>query len=113
MSGDEVSVARDAGRAAAAGRRRRMLGVVAAFVALFLAMWVTPAFGFDGWLWLYPFFLAAWIPIEILAVVELVGAVRAVIESDAVRRTNSITALIAGAVALLSLPILWFGAFVS
>jgi hypothetical protein len=112
MSSDGVSIARDAGRAAAVGRRR-MLGVVAAFVALFLVMWVPPTFGFDGWLWLYPFFLAAWIAIEILAVVELVGAVRAAIVSGAERGTNVITALIAGVVALLSLPILWFGAFVS
>ncbi|NQX35538.1 hypothetical protein [Herbiconiux sp. VKM Ac-2851] len=113
MSSDGVSVARDAGRSAAVSRRRRVLGVVAAFAALFLVMWVPPAFGFDGWLWLYPFFLAAWIPIEILAVVELAGAVRAAIMSDAGRRTSVIIALIAGVVALLSLPILWFGAFVS
>jgi hypothetical protein len=112
MSSDGLSIARDAGRAAAVGRRR-MLGVVAAFVALFLVMWVPPTFGFGGWLWLHPFFLAAWIPIEILAVVELAGAVRTAIVSDAGRGTNVTTALIAGAIALLSLPILWFGAFVS
>jgi hypothetical protein len=89
-----------------------MLAVLACFVGLFFVMWLPPLFGFDGWLWLYPVFLLAWLPIEILATLVLVSAARAALTSTDARRTDILTGLLAGTVAVLSLPLLWFGGVV-
>lgn len=111
MSADPDRIAVGPGDAAA-GLRRRMLFILAAYVGLFLLMWLPPLFGFSGWLFLYPFFLLFWLPIEILAIFALVGAARAGLTSRASRRTNVGTVTLAGAIAVLSLPFLWFGGFI-
>jgi hypothetical protein len=100
----------------AARRRRRVLLLLGAYTVLFLVMWLPPIFGVTGWLNLYPIFLLVWVPIEILSIVALGVALVSMARATNRRnrgesRIDVSTAVIAGLLALGSLPVLWFGGF--
>ncbi|PRY67305.1 hypothetical protein B0I08_107201 [Glaciihabitans tibetensis] len=89
------------------------VGSGVAFLALFGLMWL-PVFvaNQQGWLVLFPIFLVLWVPIEIAAIASLVLAVIVFVQNKALSAKNSVTLAMAVFLALLSLPILWTGAFI-
>jgi hypothetical protein len=90
-----------------------MVVTTALFVGLYLLMWVPMWLGNMGWGYLYPIFLLAWLPLQVLAIVALVLEIRDIVLR---RRAGVPVAPTAWAVStgalgfvLLSLPVLWFG----
>lgn len=80
------------------------------YVILYATMWA-PVVLWDneGWLFLYPIFLAAWVPVGLLSATSLGLAIASCIRHEA-RRPLTVGSL--GLAALLltaSLPALWFG----
>ena len=95
------------------GRVASVTGIIAlgTFALLWCVMWVPSALLGSGWLILYPLFLAAWIPIGLLALVSLVFAVMSLVRREG-RRRRAITMLVVDAVFLVVSPsVLWLGAF--
>jgi len=87
-----------------------ILGVAAiAFVVLWLVMW-TPYYvaGNEGWLFLYAVFLVVLVPIVLLLLTATVLGIMAAIRGP--RRARGIlTAAGSLVLAVVSLPVLWFG----
>ncbi|MFB2585868.1 hypothetical protein [Herbiconiux liukaitaii] len=71
------------------GRRRELKRVLLAYAALFLVMWVPPAFGYAGLLYLYPLFLLLWFGAEVLAIPPTFGSIRALIRHRESRRSRA------------------------
>lgn len=90
-----------------------MIVTAALFAGLFLLMWVPMWLGHMGWGFLYPVFLLAWLPLQILAIVALVLEIRDIVlrrrAGAAVAGTAWVVAAGALTFVLLSLPLLWFG----
>lgn len=100
-------------RPALSAAERLTAGVAIAYAVVFLVMWAPTWFGFGGWLFLYPLFLLAWVPIEILAIVSVVLLVRESVRSARIGRAMPTRSwwLLGTAAALVvgSLPVLWMG----
>jgi len=80
------------------------------YVILYATMWA-PVVLWDneGWLFLYPIFVAAWVPVGIMSATSLGLAIASCIRHET-RRPLALMSL--GTAALLltaSLPALWFG----
>lgn len=83
------------------------------YAVLFLVMWGPTWFGFGGWLFLYPVFLLAWIPVEAILVLSVILLMR---ERSRTERSGTLVSTRSGlllglgvSLAVLSLPLLWFG----
>jgi hypothetical protein len=90
-----------------------LTGAVAlgAYAVLWCVMWIPSYIDGTGLLILYPLFLVAWIPIELLATLSLVFAIVALATREG-RTAGTVVILIADVVfVVLSLPTLWFGEF--
>ena len=80
------------------------------FVGLLALMWGPVYFGNEGWLFLYPIFLLAWVPIEFGAIGAVILGLISVFHTRPGGRRRAWLAIIGGiGLALLSLPVLWFG----
>ena len=89
-----------------------LLTCAASFVTLFTLMWGPVYFGNEGWLLLNPIFLLAWVPIELGAIGAVILGLISVFHARPGRRgrRRAWLAIIGGiGLALLSLPVLWFG----
>ncbi|OUE30608.1 hypothetical protein BFL35_09280 [Clavibacter michiganensis] len=79
------------------------------YAVLWCVMWIPTYVDGTGLLILYPLFLLAWVPIELLALLSLVFAIVALATRKA-RRAGTVAILAADVVFLVvSLPTLWFG----
>lgn len=80
-----------------------------AYAVLWSVMWLPVHTGGEGLLALYPLFILAWLPMELLVMVSVVlSIINLVLERSML--TITICTLLASAVFLfLSLPTLWFG----
>lgn len=90
-------------------------GVVAlvAFVShvtLYATMWA-PVILWDngGWLFLYPIFLAAWVPVGIMSATPLGLAIASWVRHEARRSLPVVSLAVATLLLSASLPALWFG----
>lgn len=83
------------------------------YLCLFALMWVPVYAGFGGWMFMYPIFLLAWVPIEVGAVAALTLGVVSVVQigPQSGRRSAWIATIGGAALTALSLPLLWFGSF--
>lgn len=86
------------------------LVALVAYVALYATMWAPVAlWDNEGWLFLYPLFLAAWVPVGILSAASLGLSIASSVRHEA-RRSLAIVSLAMAALLLTaSLPALWFG----
>jgi hypothetical protein len=81
------------------------------YAVLWCVMWIPSYIDGTGLLILYPLFLLAWVPIELLALLSLVFAITALAMRRG-RTTGTVAILVADVVfVVLSLPTLWFGEF--
>jgi hypothetical protein len=79
------------------------------YAVLWCVMWIPFYIDGTGLLILYPLFLLAWIPIELLALLSAVFAIIALAKRQR-KRIGTVAILAADAVfAVLSLGTLWFG----
>ncbi|MBD8140273.1 hypothetical protein IFT36_06895 [Frigoribacterium sp. CFBP 13605] len=80
------------------------------YVALYITMWAPVAlWDNEGWLFLYPIFLAAWVPVGILSAASLGLSIVSSVRHE-VRRSLAVVSLAMAALLLTaSLPALWFG----
>lgn len=95
---------------------RLALIATALFVVLFLVMWAPVWAGNEGWLFLYPLLLIAWLLVEALAIAGTITGIIGIKHSKRDRLPRSqiescITTSCAAVLSLHSLPILWFGTF--
>ncbi|MFT2693020.1 hypothetical protein [Clavibacter zhangzhiyongii] len=82
---------------------------LATYAVLWSVMWIPTYIDGTGLLILYPLFLLAWAPIELLAILSLVFAIVALAKRQG-RKARTIGILIADVVfVVISLPTLWFG----
>lgn len=86
------------------------LVALVAYVALYATMWAPVAlWDNEGWLFLYPLFLAAWVPVGILSAASLGLSIASSVRHEA-RRSLAIVSLAMAALLLTaSLPALWVG----
>jgi hypothetical protein len=81
------------------------------YAVLWCVMWIPTYIDGTGLLILYPLFLLAWVPIELLALLSLVFAIIALATRQG-KTAGTVAVLVADAVfVVLSLPTLWFGEF--
>ncbi|RIJ56678.1 hypothetical protein [Clavibacter phaseoli] len=81
------------------------------YAVLWCVMWIPSYIDGTGLLILYPLFLVAWIPIELLALLSMVCAIIALAKRQG-RTAGTIGILVADVVfVVVSLPTLWFGEF--
>jgi hypothetical protein len=81
------------------------------YAVLWCVMWIPFYIDGTGLLILYPLFLLAWVPIELLALLSLVFAIIA-LSMRRGRTAGTVAILVADVVfVVLSLPTLWFGEF--
>ena len=81
------------------------------YAVLWCVMWIPFYIDGTGLLILYPLFLLAWVPIELLALLSLVFAIIALAKRQG-RTAGTIGILITNVVLVaLSLPSLWYGEF--
>jgi hypothetical protein len=81
------------------------------YAVLWGVMWIPTYIDGTGLLILYPLFLLAWVPIELLALLSLVFAIIALAMRRG-RTAGTVAILVADVVfVVLSLPTLWFGEF--
>jgi hypothetical protein len=79
------------------------------YAVLWCVMWIPAHVDGTGLLLLYPLFLAAWVPIELLALLSLVFAVVALAMGQG-RTAGTVAILVTDVVFLVvSLPTLWYG----
>lgn len=85
---------------------------VGLFAVIFAIMWIPTRGGEnDGWLFLYPLFLLAWLPTELMGVASLILGIIALARRHQ-RKAVSIGVVIGSLLFVaLSLPLLWFGTF--
>ncbi|WP_445442401.1 hypothetical protein [Clavibacter sp. km1a] len=82
---------------------------LATYAVLWCVMWIPFHIDGAGLLILYPLFLVAWVPIELLALLSLVFAIVALATREG-RTAGTVGILIADVVCVvMSLPTLWFG----
>ncbi|KPG82355.1 hypothetical protein AEQ27_09575 [Frigoribacterium sp. RIT-PI-h] len=100
---------------AAAGSFAVALGIVTLvalvlYVALYALMWAPVAlWDNEGWLFLYPIFLAAWVPVGILAATSLGLSIASGVRHEARRPLMVASLFVAALLLTASLPALWFG----
>lgn len=81
------------------------------YAVLWCVMWIPFHVDGTGLLILYPLFLLAWVPIELLATLSLMFAIVALAKRQG-RTAGTVGILVADVVfVVLSLPTLWFGEF--
>jgi hypothetical protein len=79
------------------------------YTVLWCVMWIPTYIDGTGLLILYPLFLLAWIPIELLALLSLVFAIVALAKRQG-KTVGTVAILFADVVfVVISLPTLWFG----
>jgi hypothetical protein len=79
------------------------------YTVLWCVMWIPTYIDGTGLLILYPLFLLAWIPIELLALLSLVFALVALAKRQG-KTAGTVAILLADVVfVVISLPTLWFG----
>jgi hypothetical protein len=79
------------------------------YTVLWCVMWIPTYIDGTGLLILYPLFLLAWIPIELLALLSLVFAIVALAKRQG-KTAGTVAILLADVVfVVISLPTLWFG----
>ena len=83
---------------------------VVLFGALYAVTWAPVVLaGREGWLFLYPLFLVAWVPVEGLALAGLVLAIAGRVRREARRPLGVAVLVVAGLLLVASLPTLWSG----
>lgn len=79
------------------------------YAVLWCVMWIPFYIDGAGLLILYPLFLLAWVPIELLALLSLVFAIIALTKRQG-KTAGTVAILVADVVfVVVSLPTLWFG----
>ena len=80
------------------------------YVILYATMWAPVVLcDNEGWLFLYPIFVAAWVPVGIMSATSLGLAIASCIRHET-RRPLALVSLGTAALLLIaSLPALWFG----
>ncbi|KPG82360.1 hypothetical protein AEQ27_09610 [Frigoribacterium sp. RIT-PI-h] len=80
------------------------------YVTLYATMWA-PVVLWDneGWLFLYPVFLAAWVPVGIMSATSLGLAIAGWVRHEARRSLAVVSLAVAALLLTASLPALWFG----
>lgn len=84
------------------------------YLGLFVLMWGPVYAGYEGWMFMYPIFLLAWIPVELGAIATIALGVVSVVRADrpqSGRRRGWMATIGGGGLAVISLPLLWFGNF--
>ena len=86
------------------------LVALVSYVTLYATMWA-PAVLWDneGWLFLYPVFLAAWVPVGIMSATSLGRAIASWVRHEARRSLAIVSLAVAALLLTASLPALWFG----
>lgn len=87
---------------------------VAAYAVLFCAMWM-PVLLLDneGWLFLFPVFIVLWVPTQLAAFAAVVLGAIGISQPQLrhLRSKLSLVIVLTAVFVLVSLPALWFGAF--
>ena len=87
-----------------------LLVCAATFAGLLTLMWGPVYFGNEGWLFRYPIFLLAWVPIELGAIGAVILGLISVLQARPLGRRRASLAIVGDiGLALLSLSVLWFG----
>lgn len=86
------------------------LVALVSYVTLYATMWAPVVlWNNEGWLFLYPIFLAAWVPVGIISATSLGLAIASWVRHEG-RRSLAVVSLAVTALLLTaSLPALWFG----
>jgi len=86
------------------------LVALVAYVALYVTMWAPVAlWDNEGWLFLYPIFLAAWVPVGILSATSVGLSIASWVRGEARRSLAVVSLGVAALLLIASLPALWFG----